>query len=90
MIALETRISWDRWEPDFCFDAYSGQDDSPRHNINDELKHRGLMCSGYLENATDGNLPSVSSACLVIQGSERICYNKGRVRQLKSCLRCRR
>ena len=44
MIALETNTSWDRWEPDFCFGAYSGQDDSPRHNnINDELKHRGIV-----------------------------------------------
>ena len=53
------------------------QDDSPRHNINDELKHRGIMCPGYLENATDVNLPFVSSACLVIQGSERILLQQG-------------
>ena len=78
MIALETNTSWDRWEPDFCFGAYSGRDDSPRHNnINDELKHRGIMCPGYLENATDGNLLFVSSACLVIQGPERILLQPG-------------
>ena len=55
------------------------QDDSPRHNnIIDELKHRCIsMCSGYLENATDGNLPFVSSACLVLQGSERILLQQG-------------
>ena len=55
------------------------QDDSPRHNnINDELKHRGIsMCSGYLQNATDRNLPFVSSACLVMQGFERILLQQG-------------
>ena len=79
MISLETSRSWDRWETDFCFGAYSGQDDSPRHNnINGELKHRGILCPGYRKNATDdGNLPFVSSACLVIQGSERILLQQG-------------
>ena len=31
----------------------------------------------YLENTTDGNLPFVSSACLVIQGSERNLLQQG-------------